>query len=46
MWYVCGMLYAVLHVCVNCFVVPVCTVSEELYRCCNWDVFSDVNNVH
>ena len=29
MWYVCDVLYAVLYVCVNCFVVRGCAVSRR-----------------
>ena len=28
-WYVCDVLYAVLYVCVNCFVVRGCAVSRR-----------------
>ena len=39
MWYVCDVLYAVLYVCVNCFVVWVCAVSMRYINVCNSDVF-------
>ena len=29
MWYVCDVLYAVLHVCVCCFVVRGCAISRS-----------------
>ena len=31
-------MYAVLHVCVNCFVVRVCAVSRMYINVCNSDV--------
>ena len=43
MWYVCEVLYAVLYVCVSCFVVRGCAVSRryiDVYYC---DMFSVVN---
>ena len=36
-------LYAVLYVCVSCFVVPVCAVSRRYIYVCNCDIFSVVN---
>ena len=41
MWYVCDVLYAVLYVCVSCFVVRV--VSRRCIYICNCDMFSVVN---
>ena len=42
MWYVCDVLYAVLYVCVCCFVVCGCAVSRR-YIVCYCDMFSVVN---
>ena len=42
MWYVCDVLYAVLYVCVSCFVVRGC-VSRRIIDVCNCDMFSVVN---
>ena len=40
-WYVCDVLYAVLYICVNCFVLRGC---EEVYiNVCNSNVFSVLN---
>ena len=46
MWYVCDVLYAVLYVRVNCFVVRGCAVSRRYINDCNSDVFSVVNMYH
>ena len=43
MLYVCDLLYAVLYIHVNCFVVCGCTVSRRYINVCNCDVFSVVN---
>ena len=43
MWYVCDVLYAVLYVRVNCFVVRGCAVSRRYIKVCNCDMFSVVN---
>ena len=43
MWYVCNVLYTVLYVRVNCFVVPRCAVSRRYINVRNSDVFSVVN---
>ena len=43
MWYICNVLYAVLNVCVSCFVVPRCAVSRRYIDVCNCDMFSVVN---
>ena len=44
MWYVCDMLYAVLYVCVCCFVVRGCAVSRKYnIDVCYCDMFSVVN---
>ena len=43
MWYVCDVLYAVLYVSVNCFVVRGCDDSRRYINVCNSDVFSVVN---
>ena len=44
MWYGCDVLYAVLYVRVNCFVVRGCAVSRRyIIHVCNSDVFSVVN---
>ena len=40
MWYVSDSLYAVLYVCVNCFVVRGCAVKRRYINVCNSDVFS------
>ena len=39
----CGMLYAVLYVRINCFVVRGCAVSRRYINICNSDVLSVVN---
>ena len=43
MWYVCDVLYVVLYVRVNCFVVRGCAVSRRYINVCNCDMFSVVN---
>ena len=43
MWYVCDVLYAVLYVRVNCFVVRGCAVSRRYINVCNCDMCSVVN---
>ena len=43
MWYVCDVLYAVLYVHVNCFVLRGCTVPRRYINVCNCDMFSVVN---
>ena len=43
MWYVCDLLYAVLYVCVCCFVVCGCAVSRRYIDVCYCDMFSVVN---
>ena len=43
MWYVCDVLYAVLYVCVCCFVVRGCAVSRRYIDVCYCDMFSVVN---
>ena len=43
MWYVCGVLYAVLYIRINCFVVRGCAVSRRYINVCDSDVFSVVN---
>ena len=43
MWYVCDVLYAVLYVRVNCFVVCECAASRKYIKVCNCDMFSVVN---
>ena len=43
MWYVYDVLYAVLYVCVSCFVVRVCAVSTMYIDVCNCDMFGVVN---
>ena len=45
MWYVGDVLYAVLYVSVNCFVVHGCAVSRRYIHICNSDVFS-VGNMY
>ena len=40
MWYVCNVLYAVLYVCVCCFVVCGCAVSRRYVYICYCDMFS------
>ena len=39
MWYVCDGLYAVLYVCVSCFVVSGCAVSRMYIDVCNCNMF-------
>ena len=46
MWYVCDVLYAVLYVCVSCFVVRGCAVSRRYINVCNCDMFRVVNVYH
>ena len=46
MWYICDVLYAVLNVCVSCFVVCGCSVSRRYMDVCNCDIFSVVNVYH
>ena len=43
MWYVCDVLYAVLYICVSCFVVHGSAVSRKYINVCNCDMFSVVN---
>ena len=43
MWYVRDVLYAVLYVCVNCFLVRGCAVSRRYINVCYCDMFSVVN---
>ena len=43
MWYVCDVLYEVLHASVSCFVVRGCAVSRRYINVCNCDMFSVVN---
>ena len=43
MWYVCHVLYAVLYVCVCCFVGRGCAVSWMYIDVCYCDMFSVVN---
>ena len=43
MWYVCDVLYAVLYVCVSCFVVRGYAVSRRYIDVYNCDVFSVIN---
>ena len=43
MWYVHDVLYAVLYVCVSCFVVHGCGVSRRYIDVCYCDMFSVVN---
>ena len=42
MWYVCDVLYAVLYVCVCCFLVCGCAVSRRYIDVCYCDMFSVV----
>ena len=42
-WYICDVLYAVLYVRVNCFVVRGYAVSRRYIHVCNSDLFSAVN---
>ena len=46
MWYVRDVLYVVLYVCVNCFVMRGCGVSRRYIDICYCDVFSVVNVYH
>ena len=43
MWYACDVLYAMLYVCVSCFVVRGCAVSRRYIDVCYCDMFSVVN---
>ena len=43
MWYVGDVMYAVLYVCVRCFVVRGCDVSRRYIDVCCCDMFSVVN---
>ena len=43
MWYVCGVLCAVLYVRFSCFVVRGCAVSRRYINVCNCDMFGVVN---
>ena len=43
MWYVRNVLYAVLYVCVGCFVVRGCGVPRRYVDVCYCDMFSVVN---
>ena len=40
---VCDVLYAVLYVCVSCFVVRGCALTRMYVNVCNCDMFSAVN---
>ena len=46
MWYVCDVLYAVLHVCFSWFVVRGCAVFRRYINVSNCDMFSVVNVYH
>ena len=46
MWYVCDVLFTVLHARVRCFVVRGCAVSRMYINACNCDMFSVVNVSH
>ena len=46
MWYVCDVSYAVLYVCVSCFVVRGCAVLRRYINVCYCDMFSVVNVYH
>ena len=43
MWYICGVLHAVLYVRVSWFIVHGCAVSRKYINVCNCDMFSVVN---
>ena len=43
MWYVCDVLYAVLYVCVCCFVVCGFSITRRYIDVCYCDMFSVVN---
>ena len=43
MWYACNVLYAMLYVCVSCFVVRGCAVSRRYIDVCYYVMFSIVN---
>ena len=43
MWYVSGVLYAVVYVCVSCLVLRGCAVSSRYINVSNCDMFSVVN---
>ena len=43
MLYVCDVPYAVLYICVNCFVMRGCAVSRRYIDVCSSDVFNVVN---
>ena len=42
-WYVCDVRYALLNVCLSCFVVRGCAVSRIYINVCKCDMFSGVN---
>ena len=42
-WYACDVMYTVLYVLVNRFVVCGCAVSRRYIHVCNSDVFSVIN---
>ena len=46
MWYICDVLYAVLYVCVSCFVVRGFAVSRRYIDVCYCDMFSVVNSAN
>ena len=43
MWYVCDVLYAVLYICVCCFVVSGCAISRRYIDVSYCDMFSVLN---
>ena len=43
MWYVCDVPYAVVYICVCCFVVRGCTVSRRYIDVCYCNMFNVVN---
>ena len=43
MLYVCDVLYAMVYVCVSCFVVRGCAVSRRYIHVYNCDLFSVIN---
>ena len=40
MWYVCDVLYAVLYICVSCFVMRGCAVLRRYIAVCICDMFT------
>ena len=43
MWYICDVPYAVLYVCVICFIVRGCAISRRYINVCNYYIVRVVN---